>query len=78
MINKISSNIARSGTSTLVTKSFQRNLQQIDTKSGYIGNRLYYREWIVKGYNKAVKYFQSYNSKGIPFKNSSQKIDLTA
>ena len=78
MINKVGSNIIRSGGAELVIKHFQRNLQQIQTKSGYIDGRLYYREWIVKEYKKAVKYFQSYQKNGIPFKNSRHKLDLNA
>ena len=68
----------RSGGAELITKHFQRNLQQVDTKSGYINGRLYYREWIIREFNKAIKYFQSYQKNGIPFKNSMCKLDLNA
>ena len=78
MIHKISSSVTKSGSAELVTKHFQRNLQQVQTKSGYINGRLYYREWIIREYKKAVKYFQSYQKNGIPFKNSMCKLDLNA
>ena len=68
----------RSAGAELVIKHFQRGLQEVETKSAYINGRLYYREWIVKELNKAVKYFQSYQRNGIPFKNSRQKLDIKA
>lgn len=77
MINKINEFVERSGNNKLVTKQFQRGLQSVNTKSAYINDKLYYREWIIREYNKFVKYIQSYNN-GIPFKNSRHKLDLEA
>ena len=41
MIHKIWSHTENSGLNRVVTKCFQRNLQQVDTKSAYIGDKLY-------------------------------------
>ena len=75
MIQKIAQRISKCGNHKLVTKHFQRNLDDVKTKSAYVDNKLYYREWIVEGYNKAVRYFQTYSRKGIPFKHSKGKLD---
>ena len=58
----------------VITKKFQRNLQQVDTKSAYINNKLYFREWIVREFDRIQKFSQVYNN-GIPFKNLRNKID---
>ena len=77
MIQKISEFIERSGNNKLITKHFQRGLQTIETRSAYIGDKLYFRDWNIKEFRKTVKYFQSYNN-GIPFKNSRHKLDIDA
>ena len=74
MINKIFSHTEMSGLNKVVTKSFQRDLQHIDTKSAYINDKLYFREWIIKEFNRIRKYSQVYNN-GKPIKNCSSKID---
>ena len=74
MIHRIWSHTENSGLNRVVHKSFQRGLQQVDTKSAYIGDKLYFREWIIKEFNRIQKFSQSYNN-GIPFKNSRHKID---
>ena len=74
MIHKIFSHTDISGSNRVVTKCFQRGLQQVDTKSAYIGDKLYFREWIIKEFGRIQKFFQSYNN-GVPCKNSRHKID---
>ena len=76
-ISKINEYIDRSGANKVVTKYFQRGLQNIETRSAYIGDKLYYRDWTIRGFKKVTKYFQSYNN-GIPFKNSRHKLDIDA
>lgn len=48
MLNKINECIDRSGANKLITKYFQRGLQSIETRSAYIGDKLYYRDWTIK------------------------------
>ena len=74
MISRIWSHTETSGLNKIVTKSFQRGLQQVDTKSAYINDKLYFREWIIKEFNRIKKIFQAYNN-GIPFKNCRSQID---
>lgn len=74
MIYKIWSHTETSGMNKVVTKCFQRGLQQVDTKSAYINNKLYFREWIIKEFNRIRKMSQAYNN-GVPFKNSRSNID---
>lgn len=77
MLSKINEYVDRSGANKLITKYFQRGLQSIETRSAYIGDKLYYRDWTIREFRKTVKYFQSYNN-GIPFKNSRHKLDIDA
>ena len=74
MISRIWSHTETSGLNKIVTKSFQRGLQQVDTKSAYINDKLYFREWIIKEFNRIKKISQAYNN-GIPFKNCRSQID---
>lgn len=77
MLSKISESIDRVGNNKVITKSFQRGLQTIETKSAYIGDKLYYRDWVIREFRRTVKYMQSYNG-GVPFKNSRHKLDINA
>lgn len=77
MIDKIVEFVEKSGNNILVTKHFQRGLQDVKTRSAYIGDKLYYRDWTIREFRKTIKFSQSYNS-GIPFKNSRHKLDLEA
>ena len=77
MIHKIGSHTETSGTNKVVTKCFQRGLQQVDTKSAYINDKLYFREWIIKEFNRIRKISQVYNN-GVPFKNLRTNIDYYA
>ena len=77
MISKIGSRINNIGNHKIVVKDFQRNLDHVQTRSGYINGELYFRKWIIKGYNKWVEYMQAYHN-GIPFKNARNKIDYNA
>lgn len=75
MISKIWSCTENSGLNKIVTKCFQRNLQNIKTRSAYTNDNLYFREWIVEGYNTCTGYRQSYY-KNNPIKESRYKIDF--
>ena len=77
MLSKINQYVDKSGMNTIVTKYFQRGLQNIETRSAYIDGKLYYRDWTIREFKKMTKYFQSYNN-GIPFKNSRHKLDINA
>lgn len=77
MIDKIWSHTETSGMNKVVTKCFQRGLQQVDTKSAYINDKLYFREWIIKEFNKIRKISQAY-SNGVPFKNGRTNMDYYA
>ena len=77
MIHKIGSHTETSGTNKVVTKCFQRGLQQVDTKSAYINDKLYFREWIIKEFDRIRKISQVYNN-GVPFKNLRTNIDYYA
>ena len=74
MIDKIISRTYTTGKHKTVVKEFQRGLDQVQTRSSYVNDQLYFRKWIIKGYNKAVEYMQAYHN-GIPFKGSRNKID---
>ena len=78
MLSKINAKIEQSGGGKIVRKIFQRNYQTIETKSAYINDKLYFREWKIKEYdNSFKKYMQAY-SNGKPFKNSKQVLDFSA
>ena len=77
MIDKIISRTYTTGKHKTVVKEFQRGLDQVQTRSSYVNDQLYFRKWIIKGYNKAVEYMQAYHN-GIPFKGSRSKIDYYA
>lgn len=74
MINRIYAHTETSGLNKVITKCFQRGLQQIDTKSAYIDNKLYFRAWVIREFGKLTKYSQVYFN-GAPFKDSRSKID---
>ena len=46
MINKIFAHTETSGLHKVITKGFQRGFQHVDTKSAYINNKLYFRNFI--------------------------------
>lgn len=77
MIHRIWSQTEISGLNKVVTKCFQRGLQQVDTKSAYINDKLYFREWVIKEFNRIRKISQAYNN-GVPFKNCRSNIDYYA
>ena len=74
MLYKINEYIDRSGTNKLITKYFQRRLQNIEIRSAYANDKLYYRDWTIREFRKVIRYFQSYSNE-VPCKNSRHKID---
>jgi len=76
MLNKIGQNIERWHCNKLIQKTFQRNLQTIDTKSAYLMDRLYFREWKISEYGKPDRIIRQSYFKGKPVKGS--KIDYNA
>lgn len=79
MIHRISQKIETlsSNNHKLVTKTFQRGLETVETKSAYINNKLYYRDWTVSSYGKKKVIKQTYNA-GQPIKESKSTIDYKA
>lgn len=77
MISKIGQSTEIVGQNKLVHKIFQRGLQTIKSTSAYIGDKLYYRKWIVDEYKHTKKLSQSYNA-GQPIKGSQSIIDFYA
>ena len=77
MIHKITQKVEtfNNNTHKIITKSFQRGLQTIETKSAYIDDKLYYRDWVINSYNKKRVIKQTYNA-GHPIKGS--RIDIQA
>ena len=77
MVSRISVNVEKSQFSKVVTKKFQRNLQEIETKAAYYEGSLYYKEWIVKAHGTLKRYIQSY-SDNKAIKGSRHIIDYKA
>jgi hypothetical protein len=61
----------------LVSKVFQRGLKTIETKSAYIDNKLYYRDWTISSYKNKKVIRQTYIA-GQPVKESKFIIDYKA
>lgn len=80
MIHRISQKIETlsSNNHKLVTKTFQRGLKTIETKSAYIDNKLYYRDWAISSYKNKKVIKQTYNNAGQPIKESKSTIDYKA
>lgn len=77
MLNKIWQKTEGIGFNNIVRKTFQRNLQTIETVSGYIDNKLYYRSWEISEYGRKQKFSQAYNA-GHPIKGSKSVLDFYA
>lgn len=77
MLNKITQKVEQVGMNKIIRKTFQRNLQTIETTSAYIDNKLYHRSWHISEYGRKQKFAQSYNA-GQPIKNSTYKLDFYA
>ena len=75
MINKIGQTIEHTGLNKIVRKSFQRNLQTIESTSAYIGDKLYFRGWRINEYKHSRKLSQAYNA-GVPIKGSKSVLDI--
>ena len=80
MIHRISQKIETlsSNNHKVVTKTFQRGLKTIETKSAYMGDKLYYRDWTISSYGKKKIIKQTYNNAGQPIKESKSIIDYSA
>lgn len=63
------------GNHKIITKVFQRGLETIKTRSAYINDKLYYRDWTLSSHNKKRVIKQSYNA-GHPIKGS--RLDIQA
>ena len=79
MIHKVAQKIETisSNNHKLVSKVFQRGLKTIKTKSAYIDNKLYYRDWTISSYNNKRVIKQTYIA-GQPVKESKSVIDYKA
>lgn len=77
MLNKIGQHIETIGQNTLITKSFQRGLQTIESKVAKIGNKVYFKSWRIDEYKHTRKISQAY-SNGHPIKGSQSIIDYFA
>ena len=77
MIQKIAQKIETSNWNNhkLITKVFQRGHETIETKSAYINDELYNRNWVKSSYKKREVINQSYY-KGKPIKGS--RLDIKA
>ena len=75
MINKIGQTIEHTGLNKIVRKSFQRNLQTIESTSAHIGDKLYFRGWRINEYKHSRKLSQAYNA-GVPIKGSKSVLDI--
>lgn len=79
MLKKLESyieNVYRNVTNNIVIcKKFKRNNQIIDTKSAYIGDKLFFRSWDIfdEEGRKIIK--QTYNA-GIPQRGGRVTIDI--
>ena len=70
-------NIERSNNNKLVTKVFQRGLEMIKTRSAYIEDKLYYRDWTIREHGKKKVIKQTYNA-GHPIKGSKCILNIIA
>lgn len=79
MIHKVAQKIETisSNNHKLVSKVFQRGLKTIETKSAYIDNKLYYRDWTISSYKNKKVIRQTYIA-GQPVKESKFIIDYKA
>lgn len=79
MIHRVAQKIETVGSNNhkLISKVFQRGLKTIETKSAYIDNELYYRDWTVSSYNNKRIIKQTYIA-GQPIKESKSVIDYKA
>ena len=77
MLNRIGQKIEQVGLNKIIRKTFQRNLQTINSTSAYIDNKLYYRSWEISEYGRKQKFSQAYNA-GHPIKGSKSTLDLYA
>lgn len=77
MLNRIGQKIEQVGLNKIVRKTFQRNLQTINSTSAYIDNKLYYRSWEISEYGRKQKFSQSYNA-GHPIKGTKSVLDFYA
>lgn len=75
MLSKIGQTVETVHNNKLIEKTFQRGLQTIKTKSAYIHNKLYYRDWDISEFGKRTIRKQSYLS-GIPIKGMTTKLDI--
>ena len=81
MLKKLESyteNVYRNVTNNkVICKKFKRNNQIIDTKSAYIGDKLYYRKWDINQLGNRKIITQTYNA-GEPIPKSLSKLDIKA
>lgn len=75
MLNKIGQHIETIGQNTLITKTFQRGLQTIESKVVKIGNKVYFKSWRIDEYKHTKKISQAYNG-DTPIKGSKSIIDF--
>lgn len=77
MISKIHQSIERSGVNTIITKTFMRGLQTIESKVAKVGNKVYFKSWRIDEHNHTKKISQSYSGDK-PIKNSRFVLDIWA
>lgn len=79
MLNKIFHKVESIGyNNKLVTNTYQRGLQTIESKSAYLKDKLYFRSWEIRdALGNVRKLSQSY-SNGQPIKGSQSIINYYA
>jgi len=74
---KIGQSVENTGLNTIIRKSFQRGLQTIEATVAKIGDKTYYKSWVISEYGHKKKISMSYNS-GHPIKGSKSVVDFYA
>lgn len=77
MLQKINQSIENSGFNTIISKTFQRGLQTIETRVAKANNKIYFKSWRIDEYKHTRKISQAY-SDGEPIKNSKSVVDYFA
>ena len=80
MLHKIFQRIEPIGLDThkLITKTFQRNLQTIESRSAFINDKLYYRSWRVEDALGNVKKLSQVYDNGKPIPGTQSIINYNA
>ena len=77
MISKISQVTETIGTEThkLITKTFQRGLDTVTTKTASFGGKVYFKSWRIDGYKRTTCINRAYDgTKPIP--DTTSKLDI--